>query len=196
YNTLQIDNIYFRQKIRKWAGRTISTSNQLIRAVAPLTFKKCIEAGMSIPPRYKRNGRLIKAIVETFSPVLAQQKMLNGMPCQNIRIDNFYKFIPLVSELTKKGIRKLSQRVFDRTILLDKTLTYQVSNWFGSMLSDIRCKNLLSYDNMCTSRLYRKEQFERFIEDAQKPGFRYYQQIGNLFTLELRMREDNLGEEL
>jgi len=192
YNTLQIDNIYLRQKIRKWAGRTISTSNQLIRTVAPLLFKKCLEVGMAIPPRYKRNGRLVKAVIETFSAVLAEQRMLDGSPCQNFRLNNFYKFIPLVSNMSKKGIRKISQKVFNRTILLDKTLTYEISSWFNPMLS--RLTRSLSYDEMCTQKIYKRTEFEQFLKDAKEPGFRYYQQLGNLLTLELRMRKDNLGE--
>lgn len=195
YNTLQIDNIYFRQKIRRWAGRTISSSNLLIKTVAPLTFKKCLEAGMSIPPKYKRHGKIVKAIIEMFSPVLAQQKMLNGTPCENLRLSNFYKFIPLASNISRKAMRKLSQRILKRTILLDQSLTYQVSTWYGAMLSKPQCNKLMSYDNMCTRKLYRRNRFERFIKDAERPGFRYHQQLGSLLTLELRMREDNLGSE-
>jgi asparagine synthetase B (glutamine-hydrolysing) len=192
YNTLQIDSIYLRQKIRRWAGRTISTSNQLIRTVAPLAFKKCLEAGMSIPPKYKRNGKLVRAVIELLSPKLAQGKMLSGVPCQTLRLNNFYKFIPLVSDISKRGIRKVSQRLFKRTVLLDKSLAFPISLYFISLLSDTRCKGLLSYGDMLTQELYRREDFNWFLASSKKPGFPYYQQLGNLLTLELRMRGDNL----
>ena len=194
YNTLQIDSIYFRQKIRRWAGRTISTSNQIIRAIAPLTLKKCLEAGMTIPPRYKRNGQLVRAAVEKLYPELAEERMLNGTPCQNIRLSNIHKFFPLVPEIFRKGLRKVSQKAFGKTIFLDKTLTYSTTPWYLAILCDPRMEKALTYDEMVTRNIYNKTKFNEFINRAKSVGFPYYHQLGNMLTLELRMKDDMVSE--
>ena len=191
YNTLQIDNIYFRQKIRRWAGRTISTTNQIIPAVAPLTLKKCLEAGMSSPPKYKRNGRLVRAVIEKLYPELAKMRMLNGTPCQNIRVVNLYKFYPLLPELIKRGLRKVSQKALKKTILVDKTLTYPTDSWYTNLISDPKLMNSFQYNEMHTKKLFNQRELETFFRDAKEPGFPYYFQLGNILTLELRLRSDN-----
>ena len=114
----------------------------------------------------------------------------------NKSLNNFYKFIPLIPHMSKRGIRKISQRLLDRTILLDRTLTYQTEGWFNSMLTDSPLAEMLTYDNMCTMRLYNKKEFQRFLKDATRAGFRYYTQLGNMITLEMRMRKDKLKEGL
>jgi len=194
YNTLQIDSIYFRQKIRRWAGRTISTSNQIIRAVAPLTLKKCLEAGMTIPPRYKRNGLLVRAVVERLYPKLAEENMLNGTPCQNLRPSNIHKFFPLIPDIIRKGIRKVSQKAFGKTIFLDKTLTYSPTPWYVAILCDPRIERALTYDEMATKNIYDKTKFSEFIKRAKFTDFPYYHQLGNMITLELRMKDDKVTE--
>ena len=190
YNSLQIDNIYFRQKIRRWAGRTISSTNQVIRSIAPLTLKKCLEAGMTTPPRYKRHGQLVRAVVEKLYPKLAEEKMLNGTPCQNFRLSNLHRFFPLLPEMAKKGARKVSQKAFGRTIFMDKTLNYSMTPWYNAILSDPRLKKALSYDEMVTRSIYKKTKFDQFIKNAKLANFPYYHQIGNILTLELRMKDD------
>lgn len=192
FNTLQIDNLYFRQKIRKWAGRTICSSNQMIQTVAPLTFKRNLEVGMTLPPKYKGFGRIVKAVIENINPLMAKQKMLNGAPCQNISINNFHQFAPFVPDYVKRGARKFSQKYFNRTILLDKSLSYDPSGWFRKLLNSEKCKELLAYDNMRTHRLLNKTQFHDFLEEAKVQGFRYHSQLGNLLTLEFRMRNDKV----
>ena len=195
YNTIQIDSIYLKQKMRRWAGRTISTTNQLIRSVAPLMLKKCLEAGMTIPPRYKRNGKLVRAIVESLNPKLAEEKMLNGTPCQNFRINNFYKFFPLIPDLSKRFARKISQKAFGRTIFLDKTLTYPMTTWYKSIFSDPKMNKFLKYEDMITRNIYDKIEFNEFLKRAKLVGFPYYHQLGNILTLELRMEGDNCKTE-
>jgi asparagine synthetase B (glutamine-hydrolysing) len=196
YNTLQIDNIYFRQKVRRWAGRTISSSNQIIKTITPLTFKKNLEAGMSIPPRYKRNGKLVKATVEMLNPVLAELRMLNGAPCQNIRLDNFYRFFPFLTNISRRGLRKVSQKMLKRTILLEKSLNYQTGDWFPRFLSHPNIKKALRCENMRTEKIFNRKKFEEFVEAASSPSFRYYQQLGNILTLELRTARDRLLKEI
>jgi hypothetical protein len=194
YNTLQIDSIYFRQKIRRWAGRTISTTNQLIRSIAPLTLKKCLEAGMTTPPRHKRNGQLVRGVVEKLYPKIAGERMLNGTPCQNLRFSNLHRFFPLLPEMAKKGVRKVSQKAFGRTIFLDKTLTYSMTPWYLAILSDPQVNKALTYDEMVTRSIYNRTKFDEFIKRAKLPGFPYYHQLGNILTLESRMKDDNVAE--
>jgi len=96
FNSLQLDNIDLRQRERRWGGRTISSSNQILKIIAPLYFKKCLDTAMSIPPGYKKNGRLVKRVISRINPELARQKMLTGMPCEELNSKNLYKFYPII----------------------------------------------------------------------------------------------------
>jgi asparagine synthetase B (glutamine-hydrolysing) len=192
YNTSQIDNIYFRQKIRRWAGRTMSTSSQIIRSVAPLTFNDCLDVGMVVHPKYKRFGRLVKEVVQLNSLELAKQKMRNGIPCENINIKNLYQFLPILTEYGKRGLRKISQKLFNKTILLDRSLTYDTSSWFITFLKEKQVQKYIKFENMFTKDMYDKKKYNIFIEESKKPGFKYYSQLGNMITLEMRMQKDNL----
>lgn len=192
YNTLQIDNLYFRQKVRRWAGRTISSSNQIINALTPLTMKRCVESVMTIPPRYKRNGRLVKSIIEKLSWPLSGQKMLNGTPCRNMTLLNAHEFMPLAFDYGKRGMRKLVQKTMGRTILLDKTIQYQPSAFFASLFSRNGLADEFRYDSLVAKSLYDQDKYTRFIEEARADAFPYYNQIGNMLTLEMRMRNDNI----
>lgn len=191
FNTSQIDNIYFRQKIRRWAGRTISTSNQLIRTFAPLSSKKCLEAGMSVPPNLKIGGRLVRGVVEKNWPALAKLKMLDGTPCSNPSMSNFWEFFPMFSFLGKKALRKISQKSIKRTILIDPTLKYDQKKLFQDLISN-KYKNISSFEKMFTSIYYNKNNFEKFIAKISEGDTTLFSQLGNILTLENRMSKDNI----
>jgi hypothetical protein len=196
YNTLQIDNLYFREKIRRWAGRTMSSSSQIISALAPLTLKPCLEAVMAVPPGYKRNGRLVKSMVERLSEPLSDLCMLNGTPCRNITIRNIHRFSPLLLDYARKGIRKAVQKTLKRTILLDGSLGYQQSWYFSSLFSHDSFTRDFTYDSLLTKDLYDPEAYTQFYGDARKPGFPYCSQLGNIITLEMRMRKESEGHRI
>ncbi len=192
YNTLQIDNLYFRQKIRRWAGRTISSSNQVVGALTPLTMKQCIESVLTVPPRYKRNGRLVKGIIEKLSWPLSAQEMLNGTPCQNVSVQNAHKFIPLVADYGKRGIRKLVQKTMGRTIFVDKSISYPPSSSFSPLFSTKELSDAFGYDTLKAKDFFDREKYERFYTEARTGRFLYYNQLGNMLTLEMRLRQDSM----
>jgi len=192
YNTLQIDNLYFREKVRRWAGRTISSSNQIITVLAPLTSKRCVETALSVPPGYKRNGRLVKSMIENLSVPLSELRMLNGAPCQNMSLHNAHRFAPLVVDFGKRGIRKALQKTMNRTVLVDRSVSYQQSSFFHHLLSDGSFRKEFDYGSLLTGKLYDPGKYGAFLESAAGDGFPYYNQLGNILTLEMRMRSDNI----
>jgi hypothetical protein len=196
YNSLQIDNLYFRQKMRRWAGRTISSSNQIIGMLTPLAMKRCVSSVLSISPQYKRNGRVVKSIINELSPLLAGMKMLNGAPCQNMTFKNAHKFIPLAVDYGKRGSRKLVQKLLNRTILVDKSNTYQQSAFFAELFQQPAFREDFRYDALKTKRLYHPGKYAAFYKDATEGRSIYYQQLGNILTLEMRMRNDNIPNEI
>ena len=193
-NTLQIDNLYLRQKMRRWAGRTISSSNQIVGTLAPLSLKRCVETALSIPPGCKRNGRLVKGMIEQLCPPLSTLRMLNGAPCQNLTIKNAHMFLPLIIDLGKRGVRKAVQKALNRTILLDRSIGYQQSRFVSSLLSRASFQNDYCYDSLLTRDLYDRGAYERFYSHASREGFLYSNQLGNILTLEMRMRRDNIRQ--
>jgi hypothetical protein len=190
YNTQQIENIYFRQKIRKWAGRTISTSNLFLPTIAPLTFKNNLNFAMQLPPKYKIFGNIARELLEQIFPDICKVNMLNKTPCSSFRPSNIAKFFPLTQDISRKIIRKLSQNFFNKTILVNKALAYNQSTWFKKFIDDK--KSPIRYNNMASAYLYEKNKFERFILMSKEPNFPYFGQLGNIITVELRMRNDNI----
>jgi len=189
YNTLQIDNIYLRQKIRRWAGRTISSSNNIIGVVAPLVFKECLDLGMALPPKYKRNGKFDKKVIAHISKELAGQKMLNGTPCEPISLDNFYKFSPIISEFAKKGLKKISQKLLHKTILTDQSLFFNKRKWYEKMYGE-KGAITFGYDNLYYKELYDKERFDGFVNNSLRPDFPFYSQLENIISFEKRLAYD------
>lgn len=194
YNNLQIDNLYFRQKIRRWAGRTMSSSNHFIHTIAPLTLKKNLEVALTIPARYKRNGRLVKSIIEQLSFPLAELEMLNGTPCQNFRIGNMHKFIPLALDYGKRGVRKIIQKTTNRTILVDRSINYQPSLFFSYLFGNKDFAQAFRYDSLITAGMYDRDKYMRFYQRAISGDFPYYNQLGNILTLEMRIRQDKIRD--
>ncbi len=190
YNTLQIDNLYYRQKIRRWAGRTMSSSNQYINTIAPLTFKKCLDAVLPIPARHKRNGKLVKSIIEKLSPPLAELKMLSGVPCKNIRVGNAHKYIPILIDYGKRGFRKIVQKIMNRTVLIDTSMNYQPSLFFTYLFHNRDFVKKHSYDSLITRDLYDRDKYLDFYHRAMEGDFHYFNQLGNMLTLEERIRHD------
>jgi asparagine synthetase B (glutamine-hydrolysing) len=191
YNTLQLDNLYYRQKIRCWAGKTINSSNQIIKTISPLTFKKCVSTCLSIYPRHKKNGRLVKAIIDSSSKQLSALQMLNGAPAQNFQLRNFYKFTPLLIDISKTILRKFSQRLFNKTIFSPASTYYKPSLWFSLFFQSISSSSF-KYEHLITGELFDQVNYNRFLDEALSNQFSFSQQLGNILSLELRMRRDNL----
>lgn len=192
YNTLQIDNLYLRQKMWRWAGRTISSSSQVIGMLTPLAMKRSIDAALSMPPHYKRNGRMVKSIVEELSPELSRLKMLNGAPCRNMTVRNFPEFFPLAVDYGRRGVRKIVQKLFNRTIMVDRTISYPQAAFFTALFEQPAFRDAFRYDALLTKELFHPGAYSKFYEDAVQGRSHYYHQLGTLLTLEMRMRSDKV----
>lgn len=192
YNTLQIDTLYLRQKIRRWAGRTMSSSGLIVSTLAPLTLKKNLDLALAVPPGYKRGGRLVKGVVTLLCEPLSGLRMLNGAPCRNITVGNAHTFLPLLADYAKKGMRKAVQKALNRTILLDASVGYQQPWFFSCLFSHPAVRKSFAYSSLITQGLYDPRGYSRFHEDAGNGSFPYCSQLGNIMTLEMRMRRDNI----
>jgi len=192
FNTLQLDNIDFRQRERRWGGRTISSSNRIINVISPLYFKKCMEVGMVIPPRYKKNKRLLRNVISNLHTGLAKEKMLNGAPCEVISYKNFYKFTPLLTALLKKSARVGLKKFFDKDIFIAQPIDYHRCKWYEKIFSKKQNSILSDLENWSTIPLYDLGKLKEFVECAKAPNFKHYTQLEKMITLELRIRKDQV----
>jgi asparagine synthetase B (glutamine-hydrolysing) len=192
YNTLQLDNIDLRQRERRWGGRTISSSNQIIKIISPLYFKKCMDIGLKIPPKFKVRDLLNRKVITKLNPKLAKQKMITGVPCEEISIKNFFKFYPLLAVYSTKLAKVFSQQIIGRSAFIDSSLSYSKHDWFKALLSDSGNNDLGNIENWITRKIYDTKVVKEFIEKAKHPGFRYYGQLEKMITLEFRLREDRV----
>ena len=192
-NTLQLDNIYFSQKARRWGGRNITTTNQIIQPICPLWFRRPLEISFALPPKYKKKCKLMRYIVETESPKFAHEKMITNTPFVLIRLRNIHKFFPAIVFYVRIIIRKLSQVLFNKTFWAGLTTpAYNIGEWYRQALKDPRCEDLLNYDKMISRNLYDKNKFNTFIERAKSHHFNFYNQLGNIITVELTLRAAKL----
>jgi len=192
-NTLQLDNIYFAHRMRRWGGSALATTNQLIQAICPLWYREALTVCFSLPHHVKLREKLMKYIVREIAPQLSVEKTISGAPFLLVNSNNIIAFIPAVIFYLLKAVRKFFEVVFKRSILGGLTLPeYQVSEWYREALTDPRCEDLLDHNNMISGRFYDKERFEGFIQDAKSPDFSFYTQLGNMITVELTLRSANL----
>jgi len=192
YNTLQLDNIDLRQRERRWGGRTISSSNQIIRIISPLYFRKCMDIGFTIPPKYKIGDLLNKRVITKLNPKLAKQRMITGVPCEEISVRNCYRFYPILSVYLKKFLKVFSQQIFGRTVFVDKSLSYPKCEWYKILLSDSGPNDIGNIENWATRKIYDLQKIKDFIAKAKQPGFRYYGQLEKMISLEFRLRGDKI----
>lgn len=192
YNTLQIDNLYLRQKIRRWAGRTMSSSSRIVSTLAPLTLKRNLDLVLAVPPGHKKGGRLVKSVIARLCEPLSDLRMLNGAPCRNITVGNAHAFLPLLVDYARKGMRKAVQKALNRTILLDASVSYQQPWFFSCLFSHPGVRKDFAYSSLITQGLYDPDRYSRFHEEAGNGSFPYCSQLGNIMTLEMRMRSDNI----
>ena len=191
-NTLQLDNIYFSHRMRRWGGRTLSTSNQIIQPICPLWFRKPLSICFSLTPKIKNRERLMKSIVQEISPEISYQKTISGAPFALISIGNIIKFIPAVLFYFQKAFRKFFQIVFNRSIWEGLTIPdYEVEQWYRAALDDPSCMDLLDYKKMYSKGLYTKKEFDKFIQNARCSGFNFYTHLGNILSIEMTLRAEN-----
>lgn len=190
-NTLAIDNIYFRQKIRRWASRTITTSGNLIDVFSPLITRACIEAAMALPPSYKILGRFDRSVISKNSD-LSNLKMLNNAKCVEIKFKNIIKLLPLIDDYTKRLYRKLGQQFFSKTYSYQKEVKYSDSMWIAGLLK-AKVGPVDNYiDQMSTGYLYDKNKLKDLFESAMRGDTVYGPQIGYILTLESRFLGDKI----
>ncbi|MEZ4600299.1 MAG: hypothetical protein R2940_10985 [Syntrophotaleaceae bacterium] len=190
YNTLQLDTIRLYQKERRWGGRTISSSNQIINVLAPLYFKKSLSAGFLIPPHFKKNGLLLKRVATKINPELAAQKMSSGLPCEIANFKNFYKYYPILPFYAKKILKVLFQQFIKKTIFLDKSLSLHKEEVFQSFYDSQLFHDIGSMESWISGSLYQLDKAKNFLNNASRPGFRYYPQIEKMISLELKLRSE------
>jgi len=194
-NTLQLDYIYFAQRARRWGGRNVTTSNQIIQPICPLWFRKPLEYVMALPPRIKKRSQLVRSVAEKESPRFAEEKMINGAPLALMTPGNLYRFIPGLVFFMRIALRKFSQVFFNKTIWAGLTTPdYNTGQWYRSALADERCKALLDYEKMVSSKFYDRTRFNEFLQRAKAPDFHFYGQLGNIITAELVLRGTGMLE--
>ena len=183
--------------MRRWGGKTISTTNQIIQAVCPLWYREPLTVCFSLPPHIKLREKLMKHIVHEIAPDISAQKTISGAPFSLVKWNNIICFIPAAVFYLLKATRKFFEVVFKRSILGWLTLpNYEVDEWYREALNDPRCKDLLDFDKMISRGFYDKRSFEMFVQKAKSPDFSFYTQLGNMITVELTLRSANAKQKL
>jgi hypothetical protein len=194
-NTLQLDNVYFSHRMRRWGGRSVTTTNQIIRVICPLWFKKALNIAFSLDHRIKGQERLMRSIAENVAPDLAKEKTIAGSPFLPISTRNLVRFIPATVFYLKKAVRKFSEVSLKKNILGDLTMPgYRVVEWYQQALKDPRCADLLNWEGMISREFYDKRKFDEFVQDAKGERFRFYSELGNIITVELTLRYAKLKD--
>lgn len=192
-NTLQLDHIYFSHRMRRWGGRSVSTTNQLIRPICPLWFRKPLNLAFTLPYSIKGHEKLMRYIAQRIAPKLAQEKMISGSPFLEFDISNAFQFLPGLLFYILKAFRKGMEVIFKKFILIGLTTPdYNVLPWYQAVLNDSRCRELLNWDHMISKYFYKKQELEDLLNKLKNGKSGCYSQLGNIITIEFVLRYANL----
>lgn len=156
----------------------------------PFATNQITRSIYSIPPRYKRGGRLSKACTEILFPELARVKTQNGVPTIRKTLLRMPLFMPEYISVMKKVSSGAASRLFkwkkankwyyrnDLNAYVFTTLlkTPPYSHWFSSS------------QTMITGHLYKSEVVNTILAQAKTGSCRYVPIIGRIISQELALR--------
>jgi len=96
-----------------------------------------------------------------------------GGPAIPIRLANAHRFWPLWKYMTNRAVAIGSKKTFGKAINLwqqHPESGYPLAVWQDALRTYAQSEGLLNYDKMCSSGLYKRDEFNQYLErDAYDP---------------------------
>jgi hypothetical protein len=144
----------------------------------------------SIPPRYKRGGRLSKACTEILFPELAFVKTQNGVPTIRKTMLRLPLFLPEHISVIKKISSGAVSRLFKWKQANKWYYSHDLNAYMFTALLNAApyCNWFLSSQAMITGHLYNPDIVNPILTQAKTGSCRYVPILGRMISQELAMR--------
>ncbi len=106
--SMQMDALYYYQRMNHWQGRLVSATNQIRACVSPFCFPQLLEPILQTQAHARLRSLLPRALFERHHPKLAQLPLEHGYPPRRFNMRTAWQFLPLMSHYTDKIKSKLS----------------------------------------------------------------------------------------
>jgi len=156
----------------------------------PLATSPMTRSIYSLPPRFKRGGRLTKACTETLFPALACINTQNGVPTIRRTLRRQPRFVPGYIAFLKM----VSDGAMSRLLRWRPASAWQLrpdytSNIFTVLLNEQPYSRWFSSsEKMLTGRFYNANLVDPFLAEARLGSCKYVATLGRIIGQELALR--------
>ena len=186
----QMQNLYLMMRLQHWFGRIASSTDRIWPVLAPWSLRSVLAVVLSVAPRAKTNGLLVKRMLERLNPALARSPLENGAPALPLTLRNLPWFWPAPVEAARKGF----ERVRARAGLAPRA---GLPPRMQLLIGDKTIHDVLDPSNMRASSVLDRMALKHFLARAVQRDFAGDLQWNRILSLELTLRRrDELRETL
>jgi hypothetical protein len=126
---------------------------------------------------------------EKYQPVLAHIEVEGRGPALPRRITNFYRFIPSRIAFYRAAINKLVEIKLGRSLWRSRHPEgYSAAERRRAVLHWAEAEGLFQPAAMRSAKLYRLDQLQAFLSEAQADRFKHDEFLGRIITVEMALR--------
>ena len=192
-NTVKIDRFEICRDSGH-GGAYLSAVAGLGRSLAPLCFKAPVNFAFSLNYHWKfpRHHIFVRTLLERENKLLANLDTTTGGPAVPIRLTNVLRFWPLWKGITNRAVAIGSRKILGKTMsgkLQPHQTEYPLPSWRTAFHSYARSEGMLNYNSMCTSGLYKRDEFNAYSEQAEMSQPHSSEFLDRVISVEMAMRK-------
>jgi asparagine synthase (glutamine-hydrolysing) len=191
-NTTQLDLLYAYKSTGHF-GAYRSADDGWLTAQLPFYLRPVFETAFSTDHRHRNGHRLMRHMVERLDPAVAALPTTRGGPAQPWRIRNAHRFVPYYTQLARKAVTKVSDRVLGRPLLLQRRTFPWAARVNATVLDELADRGSFHPDRLRSDGLYRPEALHRLIGSSRRPGATQDALLGRVITVELCLQATGTG---
>ena len=185
-----LDDFYLRTRMRRFAGRNISTTSLFCAQGVPYFAPSVVDVILELPDAQKQDGRVVRETIVELSPRLAAVPLASGDPVPPLSIAHPSRAARRATGLGFKAMARYGGR-YGRMLArapVDSMPFRQVAAdaGFRDYVGDL----LLTNDTRCLG-LFDREALRTFVHSSLESGS--LSPLGLVLTIELTLRRFRLG---
>jgi len=187
-NTLKLDVLWTYRETAH-VGVWASVAAGLVRIIPALFSKDIVTHAISLNTRWKLNNLLVRHIIETCNPALANIEVQGRGPAVPQRLANFHRFIPSRIDHYRRAINKLAEIKLGRSLWpARREESFSRPEWRRSILRFAEAEGLFKPGEMRSGGLYHPDRLRSFLARAGGEDFSHDEFLGRMITLEMALR--------
>lgn len=178
-NTAQMDHAYLMMRMQCWQGRIASSTQRLWPCLSPFLFRSVLEPMLASSVPLRRNGLLIRKMLQRLQPAVAAFPLEHGHPAVPVTLFNFYRFFPLLGHYRKRVLDKISRKLGSANKQAAATPNQRLQLW-----QEEEVRERLAPQAMHLGAIADPQALQRFMENAQQQHFSFDAQFLRTLTVE------------